>query len=251
MALAHARSGIGDTLALVEVKITMRITLTLLLFSVAFFAAGARAQENEKAAEKELPTVVLLGDSIRLSYAPVVAKQLAGKATIVSPPANGGDSSNLAKNLEKWAIKAEPAVVHFNCGIHDVKKLKATGKHQVSPEDYEQHLRTIVSRLRSETKAKVLFALTTPIIDERAAKTRGERNYELFNASTEQYNAIARRVMEELKVPINDLRAALGTPEEQAQAISNDGVHFNKAGVEKLATAVTKFVSEHLPAEKP
>jgi lysophospholipase L1-like esterase len=231
-------------------KISMRITLTLLFLSVVLADGTTFAQENETAAEKKLPTVVLLGDSIRLSYAPVVTKQLEGKATIVSPPANGGDSSNLVKNLEKWAIKAEPAVVHFNCGIHDVKKLKATGKFQVSPEDYEQHLRTIVARLRSETKAKVLFALTTPIIDERAAKTRGERNYELFDASTEQYNAIARRVMEELKVPVNDLRAALGTPEEQAQAISNDGVHFNKAGVEKLATAVTKFVKEHLPDEE-
>lgn len=228
----------------------MRILLTLLLLCVVLKVGTTFAQENETAAERKLPTVVLLGDSIRLSYAPVVTKQLEGKATIVSPPANGGDSSNLAKNLEKWAIKAEPAVVHFNCGIHDVKKLKATGKFQVSPADYEQHLRTIVSRLRTETKAKVLFALTTPIIDERAAKTRGERNYELFDASTEQYNAIARRVMEELKVPVNDLRAALGTPEEQAQVISNDGVHFNKAGVEKLATAVTKFVSEHLPVEE-
>lgn len=229
----------------------MRIEITVLLLCGALAAVPTLAQENEKAPEEKLPTVVLLGDSIRLSYAPGVTKQLEGKATIVSPPANGGDSSNLVKNLEKWAIKAEPTVVHFNCGIHDVKKLKATGKFQVSPEEYEQHLRTIVARLRKETKAKVLFALTTPIIDERAAKTRSERNYELFDASTEQYNAIARRVMAELKVPINDLRAALGTSEEQAQAISSDGVHFNQAGVEKLAAAVAKFVSEHLLVEQP
>ena len=38
-----------------------------------------------------LPKVVLIGDSIRLGYAPLVAKRLEGKAVVVSPPANGGD----------------------------------------------------------------------------------------------------------------------------------------------------------------
>lgn len=223
----------------------MRMLLTT-LSAILLLTGPALAQEQP--AEETLPTVVLLGDSIRLSYAPQVKKLLQGKAKLLSPSANGGDSSNFVKNLEAWAIKAQPAVVHFNCGIHDVKKFKATGKFQVSPEDYEKNLRTIVERLRKETKAKVLFALTTPVIDARAAKTRAERNYELLDASTEQYNAIARRVMQELDVPVNDLRAALGDADEQAAAISEDGVHFNIAGVEKLGTAVTKFVTAHLPA---
>jgi lysophospholipase L1-like esterase len=225
----------------------MRLLLTT-FSAILLLAISSLAQEPR--IEKELPTVVLLGDSIRLSYAPGVTRQLAGKATIISPSANGGDSSNLLKNLEGWAIKAQPTVVHFNCGIHDVKKFKGTGKFQVSPADYEKNLRAIVDRLRKETKARVLFALTTPLIDARAAKTRAERDYELLDASTEQYNAIARRVMQELDVPVNDLRSALGSAEEQAAAISEDGVHFNKTGVEKLGTAVARFVSEHLPAAK-
>ncbi len=215
------------------------------LLCAAVFSFNLFAQEQ--AAEKKLPKVVLIGDSIRLSYAPVVAKQLEGQATIVSPAANGGDSKNVLKHLDEWVIKVQPDVVHFNCGIHDVKKFKETGKLQVSAEDYEKNLRAIVERLRMETKAKVLFALTTPIIDTRALKTRVERNYELFNENTEQYNAIARRVMQELEVPVNDLRAALGDADDQARAISDDGVHFNKAGVEKLGTAVKIFISEHLP----
>src|SRR5690606_24065734 len=156
--------------------------------------------------------------------APLVAQQLAGKATIVSPKPNGGDSSNVLKNIEAWALREQPAVVHFNSGIHDTKRFKASGKFQVSPEQYEANLRAIVGRLRTETKAKILFALTTPIVDERAAKTRADRDYELLDASTEQYNAIARRVMKELDVPVNDLRAALGDSEAQAAAIVNDGV---------------------------
>jgi lysophospholipase L1-like esterase len=209
---------------------------------------SSTATATDQPANQDLPTVVLLGDSIRLSYAPIVVKQLAGKANVVSPKANGGDSANVLKHLDEWAIRAQPAIVHFNCGIHDVKKSKTTGKFQVSPDDYEANLRKIVKRLRKETKAKVVFALTTPLIDERAAKGRADKDYELLDASAEQYNQIARRVMQELDVPVNDLRAALGDQAEQARLIGGDGVHFTAQGSEKLGAAVASFVSKQLPA---
>ena len=48
-------------------------------FLVWIMISGAAARE------KPLPTVVLVGDSIRMGYAPFVAKLLAGKAIVVSP----------------------------------------------------------------------------------------------------------------------------------------------------------------------
>lgn len=210
-------------------------------------ASGADRVPTPAASTEEGPIVVLIGDSIRLSYAPTVVKQLKGKAKIVSPAKNGGDSASVLAHLNEWAIQVQPAVVHFNCGIHDTKKFKETGKFQVSPEQYEANLRKIVERLRTETKAKVLFALTTPIVDDRAAALRADRSYELLNASTEQYNEIARRVMKELDVPVNDLRSALGDSTEAAKLIVDDGVHFKPTGATKLGTAVAEFVSKHLP----
>jgi hypothetical protein len=94
---------------------------------------------------------------------------LAGQAVVVSPQANGGDSSRVLQNLDEWAIREQPAVVHFNCGIHDTKKSKTTGKFQVPPDEYAANLRSIVERLRKETKAIVIFGLTTPVDDARAA----------------------------------------------------------------------------------
>lgn len=202
------------------------------------------------AQEPNLPKVVLLGDSIRLGYTSVVVKQLAGKAVVVSPTANGGDSSNVLKHLEEWAIRKQPAVVHFNCGIHDTKKSKTSGTYQVPPDKYEANLRAIVEQLRKETKAAVMFALTTPIIDSRAATARTKVDYDLLDASGRQYNEIALRVMEELNVPVNDLRAALGDVEDQARFLGTDGIHFTAAGTEKLGTAVSAFIAERLPAAK-
>jgi lysophospholipase L1-like esterase len=194
--------------------------------------------------------VVLIGDSIRLGYAPEVAKLLEGKATIVSAKANGGDSANVLKNLAAWAIAEKPDIVHFNCGIHDTKKDRQTGKFQVPPDEYEKNLRSIVEKIRKETSAKVIFATTTPIIDDRAAKKRDKATYELLDASIVQYNGIAARVMQELKVPVDDLRAVIGDGEERGQLMSDDGVHFTAEGTKKLAQAVAEFVAKQRPEAK-
>lgn len=47
----------------------------------------------------------MIGDSIRIGYAPLVAKLLDGKAIVVSPKPNGEDSGNVLKHLEEWVIK--------------------------------------------------------------------------------------------------------------------------------------------------
>ncbi|MCA9082937.1 MAG: SGNH/GDSL hydrolase family protein [Planctomycetaceae bacterium] len=199
--------------------------------------------------QPRVPKVILVGDSIRLSYAPLVAEKLASEATIVSPAANGGDSSNVLKNVQKWIISEQPEIVHFNCGIHDTKYFEASGKFQISPQQYEQNLRAIVERIRGETKATILFATSTPILDERAAATRQGRDYVLTNAAITQYNEIAVRVMAELKVPVNDLNARLSMPKPPAepdQMIGADGVHLTDAGKVILADAVAELIASHL-----
>src|SRR5262249_25780297 len=80
--------------------------------------------------KQDLPRVLLIGDSIRLGYAPLVAKKLAGRAEVVSFPDNGGDTANLQTILDKWLAEGKPTVVHFNCGLHDLKFEKKTQTHQ-------------------------------------------------------------------------------------------------------------------------
>jgi len=228
----------------------MTFLRSILILATFAFTCSAPVFGEPGDTPEALPKVVLVGDSIRMSYAPVVAKQLAGKATVVGSRSNGGDSSNVLKHLEQWVIREKPAVVHFNCGIHDTKHFKETGKYQVSPEQYEANLRKIVERIRQETDAVVLFAATTPILDDRAASLRKGRNYELLGASIEQYNTIAVRVMKELNVPINDLHSAVTKPDPPLSTealISNDGVHLTSPGRELVGSRVAAFISERLP----
>jgi lysophospholipase L1-like esterase len=223
------------------------IALTVGVMGSLAIAAAAAGPATTQA----LPKVVLLGDSIREGYAPIVAELLAGKATVVTPKVNGGDTAKLLKNLDEWAIRERPDVVHFNCGIHDTKQSKQTAQNQVPPEQYEANLREIVKRLREQTPAKIVFALSTPIMDERAKPMWETRSYRLINASITEYNRIALRVMKELDVPVDDLPAAVGDADELARLLDAGGVHYTPEGRRKLAEAVTSLVVQYLPNAAP
>ena len=138
-----------------------------------------------------LPAVALIGDWIRIGYAPVVAELLAGEARILSQEPNGGNGSRVLEHLDGWAIADRPAVVHFNCGLHDLKRSRAGDAYQVPLDRYEANLRRIVARLRGETDARLVFASTTPILDERHAR-RGGAPPSTSTASRRTYGATTR-----------------------------------------------------------
>jgi lysophospholipase L1-like esterase len=193
------------------------------------------------AQERRMPRVVLIGDSIRIGYAPLVAKQLAGKAIVVSEKANGEDSGNVLRNLDEWVIKEKPDVVHINAGLHDLK-LK-DGSYQVPLAEYEQNLKTILERIRKETNAKVLFATTTPIVDNLHAQRKA--GFDRFEADVRKYNIAAVSVMKLAGVPINDLHQVVesgGGP----TLMNSDGTHYTPEGYARLAAAVTNSILRSL-----
>ena len=195
------------------------------------------------AAQKtDLPKVVLIGDSIRLGYAPLVAKRLEGKAIILSVKANGGDSANVLKHLDEWASKPQPAVIHFNCGLHDLKLDRKKKTYQVDIDQYENNLKHIVQRLQKETKANLVFASTTPIHDERHAKRGG---FDRLEADVRRYNAKAIAVMKAHGIVVDDLHWMV-TKNDPAKLLSADGTHYTKAGNELLADAVADVVLRQL-----
>jgi dienelactone hydrolase/lysophospholipase L1-like esterase len=202
-------------------------------------AAGQARQPDSK---PELPRVVLIGDSIRLGYAPLVAARLKGKAEILSPTPNGGDSSNVLKNLDEWVLRTKPDIVHLNCGLHDLKLSKQTKRHQVPLEQYETNLREIVARIR-KTSAVLVFASTTPILDDRHAR-RGA-DFDRFEADVQSYNAAALKVMHESGVAVHDLHGLVSGSGAET-LLGRDGTHYTPAGNERLADGVADCILRHL-----
>jgi len=211
--------------------------LTIVLFTSAAVAAKPDA-------EKSLPTIVLIGDSIRMGYVPVVTELLKDKANVVAAEKNGGDTNRVLANLKEWAIAHKPAVVHFNSGLHDLKVSRKTKKPQVSIEDYEKNLREIVDRLQKATKARLIFATTTPIQDKLHAVRGGE--FDRHEADVKRYNDVALKVMKEKGVEIDDLHAIV-TEAGVAKIQRPDGTHYTPDGSQTLAKAVVKSVTKESP----
>jgi lysophospholipase L1-like esterase len=193
------------------------------------------------AQEKPLPKVVLIGDSIRIGYAPLVAKRLDGNAIVVSPKPNGEDSGNVLKNLDEWVINEKPDVVHINAGLHDLK-LKDKS-YQVPVAEYEKNLKAILERIQKGTKAKIIFATSTPILDTLHAQRKA--GFDRFEADVQKYNIAAMKVMTRAGVPIDDLHKLVEDGGKET-LIGEDGTHYTPAGYEMLAAAVTDSILRSL-----
>jgi len=131
----------------------------------------------------------------------------------------------------KWAV------IHFNWGLHDVKLSGASG-HQVPVEEYERNLRQLVQRLKN-TRASLIWATITPVppgADHGAtARKAGDET---------DYNAAAKRVMDENGIPIDDLNALVLPRLRELQRPAN--VHFTIAGSEELGRQVAGMVETAL-----
>lgn len=176
--------------------------------------------------DPKLPRVLLIGDSVSRGYTQPVRKALAGKMNVHRAPANCGPTSAGLKNLEVWLGEGKWDLIHFNFGIHD----RAT-----PAADYVKRLEEIAQRLQ-KTGAKVVWASTTPIPDNPAAKQTA--------ASIIEKNRLAAEVMTKLGIATNDLFGAI-TPQLAKLQNPND-VHFNGAGYEFLGGKVAEAMTAAL-----
>jgi lysophospholipase L1-like esterase len=207
----------------------------------ALLAAAAPARGEEPAGR---PVVVLVGDSIRLGYAPIVAEKLQGVAEVVSPTANGGDSANVLKHLDEWVIRRKPAVVHFNAGLHDLKTDARTGAKQVSLDAYRRNLAEIIQRLDGQTAARMVFATTTPILDDRH---KGRKSgFDRTEADVAEYNRAAREVLARNPiVAVDDLHALVERLDPE-KALLNDGTHYTPEAYRALGERVAASIRQAL-----
>lgn len=185
-----------------------------------------------------LPRVLLIGDSIAIAYTPQVRAALKGTANVHHPDENCGPSAYGVERLEAWLGGGKWAVVYFNFGLHDLKWLDAQdnyvtpekGKQVAMPEEYGKNLAEFVRRLK-RSGAKLIFATTTPVPAGSNGRVEG---------SERAYNEVARRVMAEAGVQVDDLHAAAMPRLAEIQLPKN--VHFTPAGSGALAAHVAATI---------
>ena len=217
----------------------MKHLWALSVFAAMLGLAGANLGEDKKKPaqakdDPNLPRVLVIGDSISIGYTPPATKLLAGKANIHHNPGNAADTVTGVKNIKTWLGESKWDVIHFNFGLHDIKL--GTGNHQVPIDAYEKNLREMVKSLKA-TNAKLIWASTTPV---PAGKTNPPRK----NEDVIAYNAVAKKIMDENGVTVNDLYAfALPQLEKIQQPVN---VHFSGKGSEALAERVAAAIETAL-----
>jgi len=220
-----------------------------------------------------LPKVLIAGDSICLrgetprkrldftllgapGYYPFVEKLLAGKFRSYCLPENGMHSSNLLIHIDEWMIKPSYDIIHFNCGLHDLKRWTRTikedytsTKNDIPVVQYAANLEEIVRRLKSETTSKIIWATTTPVFEEkhnsmyvikRRLKSSG-RGYLRYEKDVVLYNKVAREVMTGNEIPIDDLHKVV-EENEVSRCIGLGGVHLTVFGCNIVAKAVAESI---------
>ena len=187
-----------------------------------------------------LPRVLLVGDSISIGYTVATREALAGKANLHRAPTNCGPTIRGLEGLDKWLGDGRWDVIHFNWGLHDLKRIE--GKHQVPIAEYEKNLGELVKRLK-KTGAALVWCSTTPV-PEGCSPPRSDED-------TVAYNAVAKKIMDENGIAINDLYAFALPRLKEIQRPAN--VHFTPEGsavlAKQVAAAITKALEKRVKKE--
>ena len=188
------------------------------------------------------PIVLLLGDSIRMSYQPHVAEALRNAAEVVGPAENGQYSLYTLSALPRWLEQfGRPAIVHWNNGLHDVGYNLERAPVQIPMETYRANLEFILKKLPA-TGAQVIWATTTPVHPDRPFRND---QWSWRNDEIDRYNAAALALMEAHGSPVNDLHALVMSDPDVY--LAEDQLHLSPDGQQKCAEAVAAAVRSYLP----
>lgn len=179
-------------------------------------------------------TVVLIGDSIRMGYEETVRSQLAGLANVWAPEENGGTSENVLARLDQWILCRRADVVHINCGLHDIKKEFGQDTAAVPLIAYTENVRSILTRLRDETEATVVWAPSTPVNQDWH---NANKPFARFESDVVAYNVAASEIAQELGIVVNDLFSVVNSAGCD-HLLLDDGVHFKPEGYALLGESV-------------
>jgi len=183
---------------------------------------------------KDLPRVLLIGDSISGQYFDAVVKGVEGKAYVtrlgtskaVALPAYF-DEIRLALSQNHYAV------IHFNNGLHG---------WDYTEEEYREGLTQLIKLLRTlAPDSKLVWASSTPI-------RTGPPMFEGFapnNVRVKERNKIAAELMSRENIPVDDLYSLM----EPHHDMLKDGTHYNTDGSTLLGAQVVPCVLKALDSK--
>lgn len=174
--------------------------------------------------------ISLIGDSIRMQYAPIVKKMLGDEFEIFTPEENCRFAKNNLRGMWDWKESmAGSRIVHWNAGLWDICDIFGDGMF-TSTSEYVQTMLRVADILLSRHEC-VIFATTTPV-----------RNNNPYNDNQEiiKYNKALVPELIKKGVIINDLHPLIY--EDIERFVCDDLIHLSDEGVERCAKQVVEFI---------
>ena len=179
--------------------------------------------------------IILLGDSIRLSYGNRVTELLGEGYTVWQPEDNCRFAAYTLRMLYDYREALKGAdVIHFNCGLWDMCDLFGDGPFTPLEVYVEQMVRIAKILKTYAPGGAVIFATTTP----PSPKMWG---HDLNRVRA--YNAAAVAALEPLGILVDDLFTPVA--EDIDRMISEDYLHASPYGVEVLANRVADCIKQN------
>lgn len=179
--------------------------------------------------------VMLIGDSIRLSYQERVKAILGDRASVQGPADNCRFSSYTLFGLANWVPDDDYDVIQWNNGQWDACYMPDGRIHTPLTEylDLQKRIAGILGR----KARRLIFATTTPVHADQfaTALVNGRKNEDIA-----AYNSAAARELAALGVEINDLNGPVAA--DVNAYISADKVHLTPAGVDLCAGLVSAAI---------
>ena len=192
---------------------------------------------------KHKPKILIVGDSISLGYTPYVREDLQGIAEVYHNRGNAQHTGTGLDSIETWIGTKDWDIIQFNWGLWDLcyrhpdsktqgNRDKVHGTITYELEDYGKNLDSIVQWMKAKSDAKLIFVTTTYVPEDEAGR---------YQEDAIRYNQLAKRIMEENGVVINDIYEASRRIHRHYGKDSGD-VHYLPEGYRALAKEITDFL---------
>jgi len=181
--------------------------------------------------KKDLPRVLLIGDSITRGYYGAVEKGLGGQAVVgrLTTSKSLGDPG-LIDEVRLILSQTKYDVVHFNNGLHG---------WGYSEKEYQTAFPDLIAAIKNGAPgARLIWATITPV------RVPGRPEFQEKTDRVKARNAITAAFNSREKIPTDDL---FGFIADKPELWSSDGVHLNAQGNAALGAKVAKAVTALLP----
>ena len=190
--------------------------------------------DQAKIVDASRPRVLLIGDSILSGYMKSVTKQLEGKVYVDAWVNPYCQSEHYNKLLAEVLAHGPYDVVHVNIGLH------GWPKGRIKEGTFEPLTKAYMEIIRAKMPtAKIIWASSTPV----TVKGKPTELDPEINATMIDHNRMAAKVMEDLKIPMNDFYGLLVNKLELARG---DQFHWKSEAYAILAQCAIESILREL-----